>query len=138
MNDPRFLSGANVTTSGGWGEGWNGPRRIEEDYMSDIDIDALKRLTIKPRACRNLDSHLGPCGCCEGCQNFENLTATIYDRWPAIIAALEDRERLRAVLRDIASEPEVDGRCPECVTDGYHEDWCTRGKAIVALEEKPS
>ena len=58
----------------------------------------------------------------------------LIEAMPAIIAALEDRDRLRAVVSDIANEPEVDGRCPECVLDGYHEDWCSRGKCIVALE----
>src|SRR5215472_2412209 len=43
-------------------------------------------------------------------------------------------ERLEAVLREVADEPEVDGRCDECVTPyGYHETWCFRGKAIAAL-----
>jgi len=46
----------------------------------------------------------------------------------------ERAARLEAVLREVADEPEVDGRCDECVTPyGYHETWCFRGKAIAAL-----
>lgn len=44
-------------------------------------------------------------------------------------------DRLREALRRIADEPEVDGKCPECVLVGYHLEWCSVGIAKAALGE---